>query len=115
MSRFTIHIEHYVPTFMLHFCTDQSLLLCGSSRPSISAAVSRYWLEITQITLRIVLEHLIFHKPQSLFPVDIDRKFVFGPPVGMFFDEINIVPLRAALGEEMMEMYRTAAKEIQLV
>ena len=33
----------------------------------------------------------------------------------MFFDEINIVPLRAALGEEMMEMYRTAAKEIQLV
>jgi hypothetical protein len=102
----------YVHAPLLH---ESITAISGSNRPSISTAVSRYWMEITQITLRIVLEHLIFHKPQSLFPVDINRKFAFSPPVGMFFDELNIVPLRAALGEEMVEMYRTAAKEIQLV
>ena len=89
--------------------------ISGSIRPGASQPLVKYWMEMMQITLRIVLEQLIFHKPQSLFPVDINRKFAFSPPVGMFFDNLNSVPLRAALGEEMMDTYRTAAKEIQLV
>jgi hypothetical protein len=94
---------------------DSITTIKGSNRPEASRAVLRYWMKITQITLRIVLEQLIFHKPQSLFPVNINRKFAFSPPVGMFFDEFNVVPLHAALGEEMMEKYRTAAKETELV
>jgi hypothetical protein len=95
---------------------DRSITTIGGrNHPSVSRAVSAHWMEMTQITLRIVLEQLIFHKPQSLFPVDINKKFAFSPPVGMFFDEFNFVPLRAALGDEAMESYRAAATGIQLL
>ena len=85
------------------------------NRPIVSRSALLHWIEITQITLRIVLEHLIFHKPQSLFPVDVNKKFGFSPPVGMFFDRLNFVPLRAALGEELVEIYRAAAKPTQIL
>ena len=43
----------------------------------IRKPVLLHWMEIAEVTLRIALEHLVHHKPQSLFPVDINKKFGF--------------------------------------
>jgi len=94
---------------------DSITTIRGSNQSDISKSVLNYWMTITQSTLKIILEHLIFHKPQSLFPVNISRKFAFSPPVGMFFDEFNLVPLSAALSEEVIERYREEASGIQII
>jgi len=84
-----------------------------------AAAVTRdgvvHWLSLTNVALQIILEHLVFHKPMSLFPVDINKKFAFSPPVGVFFDKFNSVALKAALGSELYEKYRESASGAQIV
>ena len=77
----------------------------------VSVGVLRHWLALVLDVLRIALEQLVHLHPQCLFPVDICRKFGFNPPVGMYFDEYNFVPLAAALGEDAIETRRARLKD----
>ncbi len=81
----------------------------------VSAPVLRHWLELARDTLRIALEHLVHLKPQCLFPVDIPRKFAFRPPVGMYFDAFNVVPLKAVFGEHRIKEYRARLNDHEIV
>ena len=81
----------------------------------VSTRVLRHWLELTLDVLRIALEQLLHAYPQCLFPVDICRKFGFNPPVGMYFDEYNFVPIAAALGDDAIEIYRARLKDHEIV
>ena len=65
-----------------------------------------YWFSLARDTLQIALEHFVHHRPQSLFPVDVPRKFGFNPPVGLYFNKIDFIPLNAVLGEERIKEYR---------
>ena len=58
---------------------------------------------------------LIHLYPQCLFPVDINRKFGFNPPVGMYFDKFNFVPLKAVFGKETIETYRVRLKDREII
>jgi len=66
----------------------------------------QYWMELVNSALWVILHVNIYWKPQCLFPVDITERFGFNPPVGMFFDRSNAVPLKKALGEVVAEKYR---------
>jgi hypothetical protein len=102
----------YVHSPLLH--ESITTINAGNSRTATKEALL-LWLSMTKLALRIVLEHLIFHKPMCLFPVDINKKFAFSPPVGMYFDQHNIVALQAALGPEMYVKYRQGAKDAQVI
>ena len=81
----------------------------------VSVGVLRHWLVLALDVLRIALEQLVHAYPQCLFPVDICRKFGFNPPVGMYFDEYDFVPLAAALGDDAIEIYRARLKDHEIV
>ena len=81
----------------------------------IGEAVLRHWLVLARDVLRIALEQLIHLYPQCLFPVEINRKFGFNPPVGMYFDEFNFVPLKAVFGEQVIETYRARLKDREVI
>lgn len=100
----------YVHAPLLH---ESITTISKGNRPGGSRAAFVHCLTMSAETLERILQHLIFHKPQSLFPVDITRKFAFSPPVGMFFDQYNLVSLRAALGDSLIEEYRTTATKSQ--
>ena len=72
-------------------------------------------LSLARDMLGIVLEHLVYLHPLCLFPVDINRKFGFNPPVGMYFDRFNFVPLIAVFGKVRIETYRARLKDHKLV
>ena len=80
-----------------------------------SIEVLLHWLTLARDSLRIALEHLIHLHPQCLFPVDITRKFGFNPPVGMYFDRFNFVPLEAVLGEDQIKNYRARVSDHHIV
>lgn len=73
--------------------------------------VLRNWLVLARGALRIGLEHLVHLYPQSLFPVDITRKFGFNSPVGMYYDQYNFVPLEAVFGEEQIKTYQSRLQD----
>ena len=73
----------------------------------VGIAVLQHWLVLARDSLRIALEQFVHLHPQCLFPVDITKKFGFNPPVGMFFDRFNFVPLMAVFGKAQIETYRT--------
>ena len=50
-----------------------------------------------------------------MFPIDIPTKFAFSPPVGMFFDAFNFVPLQAAFGKRRIDEHRARFKEHEFV
>lgn len=102
----------YVHAPLLH--ESITTINAGNARIATKDALL-HWLTMTKLALRIVLEHLIFHKPQCLFPVDLNKKFAFSPPVGMYFDLYNAVPMQAALGSELYEKYRQGAKGAQVI
>ena len=81
----------------------------------VGVGVLRHWLGLARDVLRIALEQLVHLYPQCLFPVDITRKFGFNPPVGMYFDEFNFVPLRAVLGGDAIETRRARLKDREVV
>ncbi len=81
----------------------------------IGEGVLQHWLVLARDVLRIGLEQLIHLYPQCLFPVDINRKFGFNPPVGMYFDKFNFVPLQAVFGEEIIETYRVRLKDREII
>lgn len=68
--------------------------------------VLRHWLVLARDALRIALEQLVHLYPQCLFPVDLIRKFGFNPPVGMYFDRFNFVPLEAVFDAAFIESRR---------
>ena len=78
-------------------------------------SVLRHWFVLARDVLRIALEHLVHLYPQSLFPVDITRKFGFSPPVGMYFDRHNFIPLMAVFGKTQIEIYRKRLRDRELV
>ena len=81
----------------------------------VGVGVLRHWLVLARDVLRIGLEQLVHLSPQCLFPLDIIRKFGFNPPVGMYFDQFNFVPLMAVFGEEEIETFRIRLKDHELV
>lgn len=76
-----------------------------------SAGVLHHWLALASDVILIGLEQLVHLYPQSLFPVDILRKFGFNPPVGQFFDKFNFVPLEAVFGPAQIESWRSRLKD----
>lgn len=95
---------------------EESLtLLNGGNQGYVGVDVLRHWLSLARDVLRIALEQLVHLYPQCLFPVDITRKFGFNPPVGMYFDEFNFVPLRAVLGQDVIETCRARMKDCEVV
>ena len=77
--------------------------------------VLRHWLVLARDALRVALEQLAHLYPQCLFPVDINRKFGFTPPVGMYFDRFNFVPLEAVFGPARIEAWRTRLRDHAIV
>lgn len=95
---------------------SESMTTLGHGNLSnVSTPILRHWLELARDTLRIALEHLVHHRPQCMFPVDIPTKFAFSPPVGMFFDAFNFVPLQAAFGERRIDDHRARFKDHEFV
>ena len=90
-------------------------MLNRGNADGVGAAILRLWLTLARDSLRIGLEHLVHLYPQCLFPVDTIRKFGFNPPVGLYFDEFNFVPLEAVFGIARIESWRTGLKDHMLV
>ncbi len=72
-----------------------------------AAAVLNHWLALAREVLLIGLQQLVHLYPQSIFPVDVYRKFGFNPPVGTYFDKFNFVPLEAVFGIAQIESWRS--------
>lgn len=86
---------------------DSLPVLSRSNVPGSNGAQLAYWVELFQQTLNVLLDVFIARSPQSLFPIDVLRKFGFSPPVGIYFDESNFIALREALGTEKVTEYRS--------
>jgi hypothetical protein len=80
--------------------------LRGSAHTRDTQDALHPWTNTVESTLRIVLDLAVRCSPQCLFPIETTRKFGFSPPVGLFFDANNTVPLTAALGESVLQQYR---------
>lgn len=78
----------------------------GGNEPAATPAVTLYWLRSLHAVQRGLLEVAISQTPHALFPLPLERKFGFNPPVGVFFDAANFVPLREALGAQAAEAYQ---------
>ena len=81
----------------------------------VGVGVLRHWLALARDVLGIALEQFVHLYPQCLFPVDITRKFGVNPPVGMYFDEFNFVPLTAVLGGDGIETRWARLKDREIV
>jgi len=81
-------------------------VLAGSNIPGPNAAQLTYWVDLFLHALDVILDVLIARSPQCLFPIDVQRKFGFSPPVGMYFDHSNFIALREAFGVEKVDSYR---------
>lgn len=79
----------------------------GGNVRGISIAEIEYWLDLMNRTQRVLLNIAIGYAPQALFPIEVHRKFGFNTPVGGFFDNSNFIPLQQALGEGVVNTYRT--------
>lgn len=73
------------------------------------------FMNLSRDVLGVVIVHLIHLYPQCLFPVNIVTKFGFNPPVGLYFDEFNFVPIQAIIDEAQLETYRTRLQDHYLV
>lgn len=73
------------------------------------------WLGGLRDTLCCLVDLAIAQDPQSLFPIEIHRKFGFNPPVGVFFDASNILALKKILGAERLGRYRDHFRSRQSV
>lgn len=77
--------------------------------------VLRHWLVLARDVLRFGLEQLVHLYPQCLFPVDVIRKFGFNPPVGVYFDRFNFVPLEVVFGADFIDSRRARLHDHTLV
>ena len=88
--------------------TEAVTVIRGGNTAEPSSQLLKWWLEVLTETQRIILDTLVRSSPSCLFPVNIVRKFGFGPPVGIFFDSSNCFALEGALGGEVFRVYQTA-------
>ena len=86
-------------------------VLRGGNVVEARADVLDYWVRTVVECLRCVLDVCIAASPQSVFPLKLERKFGFYPPLGIFFDQANYLPLRESLGETLLESYRAFYQE----
>ena len=77
--------------------------LRGTNLPTQSQSVVQMWAYAFYAVSTVILDMLIAEHPMCLFPVHQYRKFGFNPPVGVFFDKSNFVPLRRSLDESVTE------------
>ena len=94
---------------------ESATMLNQGNVGQVGVGVLRHWLVLAREALRIALEQLVHLYPQSLFPVDINRKFGFNPPVGMYFDKFNFVPLKAVFGGAQIEVYKARLQDHEFV
>ncbi len=80
-----------------------------------SIDVMRSWMCLATDVLRIILKQFVHLYPQCIFPVDIIKKFGFNPPVGLYFDKYNFVPIMAIFDEAQIEKYRMRLRNHELV
>ena len=73
----------------------------------VGAGVLNHWLALARDVLLIGLQQLVRLYPQSIFPVDVCKRFGFNPPVGTFFDKFNFIPLEAVFGLTQIESWRS--------
>ncbi len=78
----------------------------GGNIRGISLPEIAYWLDLINRTQRVLIDVAIGYAPQSLFPIEVHRKFGFNTPVGGLFDNSNFIPLLQALGENVVTVYR---------
>jgi hypothetical protein len=69
-------------------------------------AVVLFWLHLLNGVQRAVLEIAISQTPHALFPLELHKKFGFNPPLGIFFDHANFLPLREALSSDTTTRYQ---------
>ena len=81
----------------------------------VSVRILKHCLVLARDALRVALEQLVHLYPQSLFPVDITKKFGFNPPVGMYFDQFNFVPLKAVFDAAQIEVYQVRVQDHDVV
>ena len=83
---------------------------------SISKDVVAFWLECLDKATRWALDFLVATNPVCLYPVDQVRRVGFNTPIiGMYFDDVNTVPLQAALGDDLLSEYREFFRSDQRV
>lgn len=73
----------------------------GTNVPTISEELLGYWAKLLHESAWCILHIALNRSPICLFPQVLYRKFGFSPPVGMFFDTSNFIPLRRVLGEDL--------------
>jgi hypothetical protein len=81
-------------------------MIRGGNIPGVSYDETIYWLGLMNRTQRALLDVGIGHAPQALFPIEIHRKFGFSTPVGALFDHSNFIPVREALGADLILNYQ---------
>ena len=94
---------------------ESATTLNQGNQGHVDVAILLHWLVLARDALRIALEQFVHLFPQSLFPVDIIRKFGFNPPVGMYFDKFNFVPLTAVYDAAQIERYRVRMQDHDVV
>jgi len=77
-----------------------------SNIPKPSVAQCIYWLGLTYATIQSLLYLMIIKNPICLFPVPQYNKFGFNPPVGIFFDLYNYIPLCRAITQKRIDKLR---------
>ena len=93
----------------------ESITVIEQGNIGLNDRVLRHWLELARDTLVIALEYLVHLHPQCVFAVDVIKKFGFNPPVNMYFDRYNIVPLEATYGLDQMCAFRSRFQENEFV
>ena len=82
----------------------------GTNLPSKSESALQAWFWSVYAVCTVVLDLLIAQSPMCLFPVTLHTKFGFNPPVCVYFDRCNFIPIRRSLGEwtaRYKEFYRS--------
>jgi hypothetical protein len=57
-----------------------------------------FWLSCLGMAVHRMLTLLVLRFPMALFPVDLERRFGYNPPVGMLSDEVVSASIREGLG-----------------
>ena len=81
---------------------DESTQAQGNNA-QLSLETFYYWLQVALVVLRRVVLSYVLTYPMSLFPVDRMRKWGFGGPSGLLFDERNHALLVKYLGATTVE------------
>jgi len=106
--------ESDVKTLYAHLCSyahkplikEAVTTLRGGNFRDVTDNELLYWMNLLSETQHVLLDLAIRKNPESLFPVELHRKFGFNPPLGVFFDHQNFVSIKAALGDEAIAVYR---------